>query len=116
MNMIASISAALDPARIALRTTLKLPEAEPTGAALEGLAQQPERRDEDQPPDRDQQGPGHVALPPQDEEDGHRREGRRAREERGVRAVAGEVLPDRQLEARERSQHERAREHHPAPR
>ena len=44
MNMIASISAALDPARIALRTGLKLPEPEAAGAALEGLPKQPERR------------------------------------------------------------------------
>src|SRR5438132_10189813 len=116
MNMIASISAALDPARMALRTALKLPEPKAAGAALERLPKQPEGRDEDEPADRDHQRAGHVALPAQDEEDGHGREGGGAGKEGGVRAVAREVLPDRQLEARERAQHERPREHDPPPR
>src|SRR5437763_1216988 len=116
MNMIASISAALDPARIALRTALKLPEAEAAGAALERLPKQPGGGDADQPADRDHQRAGHIALPAQDEDDGHRCEGGGAGKKRRVRAVAGEVLPDRQLEAGERSQHQRANEHDPAAR
>src|SRR5919198_3925275 len=109
--MMASMSTALDPARMALRTTSNLPEAEPAGAAFEGLAQEPERHHEHDPAGGNHQRPGHVALAAGEEEERHRGEARGPGQERGVRAVAGEVLADRQLEAGERPEHEPRREH-----
>src|SRR5918999_5599007 len=111
-NMIMTRMTALDPARIRLRMRSKLPEAEAPGTLPEDPPEQPEGTREHE---REDHHEGHRSRAPaaQDEERNRRGGDRGGRSQQGgVRAVAGEVLPDRELQARQGAKSRARCEHH----